>query len=70
MDQKLPNDQTKALLMGISEERGVEQWTIYKKSVNTEKFLQYLQKVREGNGDRPVALFMDNLACHRTNEAK
>ena len=46
VDEKLLNDRTYALLMGISEERGVEQWKIFPKSVNTDKFLQYLDLVR------------------------
>ena len=70
VDEKLLNDYTKALLMGISEEEGVEQWMIFKKSVNTDKFVQYLLKVRAANGKREVALFMDNLQVHKTKIAR
>ena len=56
--------------MGISEECGVEQWTIYKKSVDTPKFLLYLQKVRTANGERPIGLFMDNLSAHTSERSK
>ena len=34
VDEKLLNDRTYALLMGISQEAGVEQWRIFQKSVN------------------------------------
>ena len=56
--------------MGISAEEGVEQWRVFKKSVDTEKFLQYLNMVREANGNKKVALFMDNLNVHRTKVAR
>ena len=70
VDESLLNDKTYALLMGISVEEGVEQWRIFKKSVNTDKFLQYLEQVRKVHGDQPLALFMDNLSCHRTHKAR
>ena len=34
VDEKLLNDRTYALLMGISEEAGLEQWRIFQKSIN------------------------------------
>ena len=70
VDDRLLKEKTYALLMGISEEAGVEQYKIFSKSVNTDKFLEYLQLVREAHGDRPLALFMDNLSCHRTIRAR
>ena len=38
IDEKLLNEPTKALLMGISAENGVEQYRIFDKSVNIKKF--------------------------------
>ena len=41
IDEKLLNEPTKALLMGISD-NGIEQYRIFDKSVNIKKFSQYL----------------------------
>ena len=43
---------------------------IFAKSVNATKFIEYLKLVREANGDRKLALFMDNLNVHRTKKVK
>ena len=48
-DDKLLNDTTLALLIGISAERGIEHWRIFKKSVNTDKFIEYLEELRQEN---------------------
>ena len=57
--------------MGISKEKGVEQWKIFPKSVNTDKFIEYLEYVRKENGERQkICLFMDNLQVHKTKKAK
>ena len=70
VDQNLLNEKPKALLMGISAEEGVEQWRVFAKSVDTKKFLIYLDMVRDANPNKKVALFMDNLNVHRTKAAK
>ena len=70
IDEKLLNEPTKALLMGISAENGVEQYRIFDKSVNIKKFHQYLQMVRDAHGDQKVCLFMDNLSVHRSKKSK
>ena len=70
VDDRLLKEKTYALLMGISEEKSVEQYRIFPKSVNTDKFLEYLQLVREAHGDRPLTLFIFNLSCHRTIRAR
>ena len=36
----------------------------FDKSVNTDKFCQYLTRLREKNKGRRIALFMDNLRVH------
>ena len=70
VDEKLLNEPTKALLMGISAEKGVEQYRVFDRSVNIKKFIQYLQMVRDAHGEEPVALFMDNLSVHRSKKSK
>lgn len=70
IDEKLLNEPTKALLLGISAENGVEQYRIFAKSVNIKKFIQYLQMVKDAHGDQKVCLFMDNLAVHKSKKSK
>ena len=70
VDEALLNEPTKALLLGISAENGVEQHKIFAKSVNVKKFLQYLQLVRDKHGEQKVALFMDNLRVHTAKKSK
>ena len=49
MNQKLLDGPCECLLLGISEENGVEHWRIFQKSVNNEKFEQYLEELRDAN---------------------
>ena len=70
INNHLLNEKNYALLMGISKEEGVESWRIFPKSVDTEKFLKYLEMVREDNGKTKVCLFLDNLQVHKTRKAK
>ena len=42
----------------------------FPKSVNVPKFQEYLEKLREANGNDKIALFMDNLSCHTTKASK
>ena len=70
VDEALLNEPAKALLMGISAEEGVEQWKIFARSVNADKFCQYLQMVRDAHPEQKVCLFMDNLRVHTCKKAK
>ena len=70
VNNHLLNEKTQALLMGISYEKGVEQWKIFPKSVDTDKFIRYLEMVREANGNKKITLFMDNLGVHKTKRTK
>ena len=38
--------------------------------MNTEKFQEYLTKLRAANGDAKICLFMDNLNVHKSPESK
>ncbi|MAJ97171.1 MAG: hypothetical protein CMI56_00965 [Parcubacteria group bacterium] len=61
---------TLALLAGISKESGVEHFQIFEHSVNVDRFLEYLTKLRTANGEAKVAIFMDNLSAHTSDRAK
>ena len=66
VDQHKLNEPTLALMMGISMEEGVENWKVFKRSVNTDKFCVYLQELRDMYPLEPLTLFLDNLAVHRS----
>ena len=59
-----------ALLSGISKEKGLEHYMLFPKSVNITKFKEYLNKLREVNGDAKICLFMDNLTTHTSPKTK
>ena len=43
---------------------------LFQKSVNVEKFKEYLVKLREENGNEKICIFMDNLTAHTSNKSK
>ena len=61
---------TLALLAGISKEKGVEHFQVFEFSVNVDRFIDYLTKLREANPDDKIALFMDNLSAHTSDRSK
>ena len=38
--------------------------------MNIPKFKQYLQRLRDANGEDKIALFMDNLSAHKSKKTK
>ena len=69
VNQAWINEPTMAVLSGISREKGQELFMLFPKSVNNEKFQEYLERLRAENGDAKIALFMDNLSCHKSPES-
>ena len=59
VDEARLSEPTLALLAGISKENGLEHFRVFPKSVNIEKFKQYLQELSERNEGAKLALFMD-----------
>ena len=58
-----------ALLAAISKEKGREYYRTYPRSVNVQKFKEWLKELRGRNEDAPIALFLDNLSAHRSTKA-
>jgi len=56
---------TLAFLVGISAEDGVESPMIFNKSVNRDKFIEFLQILRTKNKKKDICIFMDNLQVHK-----
>ena len=61
---------TLAVLASISKEKGLEHYRIFDNSVNIPKFKEFLQELRENNGDEKIALFMDNLSAHKSEKSR
>ena len=66
VDMTLLNEPAYALLLAVSAERGVVCQKIYKKSVNIEKCLDWIQKLHEESPGRKLCLFWDNLSVHHS----
>ena len=58
------------MLAGISKKNGLEPFMIFKRSVNTDRFIEWLDKLREASGDDKIIIFLDNLSAHTCNRAK
>ena len=58
------------MLASISKEKGVEHFQIFPKSVNRQKFDEWLTRFREKIGDDKVCLFMDQLQVHTSEASK
>ena len=59
-----------ALIFAVSEERGVEHHQIFEKSVNKEKFTEYILGLRRANQFERIAVFLDNLSVHRAHDVR
>ena len=64
------DEPTLALLSGISKEKGQEHYQIFERSVNVDKFFEYLAGLKQANGDAKICLFMDNLGVHTCPRSK
>ena len=58
------------MLSSISRENGLEHFQIFKRSVNVDKYIQWVTKLRELNGEARICLFMDQLSSHKAERAK
>lgn len=70
IDIKCFSKKTIAVLAGISAEKGVEIVMSFDKSVNTDKFMEFLQRLRFENPFDRIALFMDRLSVHTCRKSK
>ena len=70
MDVAMLEEPTLALLAGISKEKGVEHHRVFQFSVNVDKFIEYIDFLRETNRGEKICLFMDNLSAHTSERSK
>lgn len=69
-DQRLQNESCHALLMSISVEEGIDLAKVYPKSVNIDKFIDWLEDLRAKYPDRLMACFLDNLQVHKAKRTR
>ena len=59
-----------SVIAAISEEKGVDQFIIYSAAVDSDDFIDYLQRLRKRHGKAPLAMFCDQLAVHKSRAVK
>lgn len=69
VDEANFNMKTQALLMVVSEDRGVDHFRLYPRSVANAEYAQFLEELQEINAHQPLAVFMDNMTVHRSRLA-
>ena len=70
VDEVKLNEPTLAVLAGISKKNGLEPFMIFKRSVNTDRFIEWLDKLRAASGTEKVIIFMDNLGVHTCKRSR
>ena len=68
--QILVNQPVYALIFAISEEKGIEHSEVFEKSVNKEKFTEYVLGLRRVNQFDRIAVFLDNMSVHKSHVVK
>ena len=58
------------MLAAISKDKGREHYRVFLKSVNAPKFIEWLRELRDRSGEDKIALFLDNLPCHRSDDVR
>ena len=64
------DQQAIASIAAISSERGVDLVSLYKRSVDRDKFKIFLQDLRDKYPFDDLALYMDNLPVHKSLEIR
>ena len=59
-----------ALIAGIELERGLVTYAIHEDSINGDRFLQFLDRLKEQMGDKEFGVYLDNLRVHKTQDVK
>ena len=60
------NDNTKAIIVGVSKEKGVDLVMVFEEAINREKFKIYLDNLRILYPTDKLCIYFDNLSVHRS----
>jgi transposase len=52
----------------MTAENGMGCITVHQQAINSLDFIEFLQKLRRKHVKRSIALFMDNLAVHKSRD--
>ena len=64
------NNNTLAVLVGVSKQEGVDMVMIFEDSVNREKFKAFIDKMRQKYPKDKICFFFDNLSVHRSYDVR
>ena len=59
-----------ACCVAVSAEKGVEHLMTWPKSVNGERFVDFLKKLRRKTHGRRICVYLDNISFHRSEDTK
>ena len=59
---------TMAFLGAISDDGGLEAYTVHPKAITTKEFMEFVETLAAKFGGQEFAIFMDNLQVHKTKE--
>ena len=59
---------TMAFLRAISDNEGLEAYTIHPNSITTKEFIEFVEMLSDKFHGQEFAIFMDNLQVHKTKE--
>ena len=59
---------TMALVAAVSDDRGLEWYALYPKSISTPEFVVFVESLSAKFGGSEFCMFMDNLQVHKTKE--
>ena len=62
--------QSTALLSVIALGKGVYYYKTYDRSVNTDKYVAFLESLKKKHGKSPCAIYLDSLRVHQTLKAR
>ena len=64
------NIQSTAFLGAICLDEGLVHYETFDRSVNTPKFIQFIENMHQKIGEQKYAIYLDNLAVHKSKLAK
>jgi len=68
--EKLHSYKAQSLIAGVSIDQGMDHFAIHQKSIKTQQFIEFLEKLSGLNDGQKIAIFMDNMRVHRSKLAQ
>ena len=58
------------MLSVIAHNKGVYHFKLYRRAVNTDGYMEFLEELKKKHGRRPCAIYLDSLPVHKTIRAR